>query len=140
MTGNEIRTLRTSLGLSAQRLAELIGVHFTSIYRWESAGDRKVNLEPLQAALLYRLQERAAKAPRDVGERLLQGLLVGGTLLGLAYLLADLIEPETKPQRATPRRKSKERLMPRAKTPSSAHDIPRRCRAVGVNMITAGKR
>ncbi len=105
MTGNEIRSLRTSLGLSAQRFAELIGVHFTSVYRWESTGPKKVNLEPLQAALIYRLQEKAETAPEATGEQLLQGLLVGGTLLGLAYLLSDLIESETKPKRALTRRR-----------------------------------
>jgi len=106
MTGNEIRSLRTSLGLSAQRFAELIGVHFTSVYRWESVGPNKVNLEPLQTALIYRLHEKALKAPKATGEQLLQGLLVGGTLLGLAYLLSDLIEPKPKPRRAAARRRS----------------------------------
>lgn len=97
MTGNEVRTLRTQLGLSPQHLAALLGVHLTTVYRWESTEGQELRLEPLQHSLLLQMQRRLKQQPpRDLGQQLLEALLVGGTLVGLAYLLADLTETTTK--------------------------------------------
>lgn len=35
MTGAELRRLREGLGLTVPELAERIGVHWTTVYRWE---------------------------------------------------------------------------------------------------------
>lgn len=94
MTGNEVRSLRTQVGLSPQHLANLLGVHLTTVYRWEGLGPQELRLEPLQHSLLLQMQRRLQQQPpKDFGQQLLEGLLVGGTLVGLAYLLADLTEP-----------------------------------------------
>jgi DNA-binding transcriptional regulator YiaG len=42
MTGNEARTLRLGLRLSAAKLGVLIGTTESSIYRWEKRGERAV--------------------------------------------------------------------------------------------------
>lgn len=98
MTGSEIRNLRTTLGLSPNHLAELLGVHLTTVYRWEKANDLQVRLEPLQHRLLMEMQTRVQRRqPKDFGQQLIEGLLLGGTLLGLACLLEELTE--SKPRR-----------------------------------------
>lgn len=95
MTGAEVQQLRSTLGLKPQELAGLVGVHLTTVYRWEGHGNEALRLEPLQHALLLRLQEQArVQKPQEFGKQLIEGLLVGGTLVGLAYLLADLATPK----------------------------------------------
>lgn len=98
MNGNEVREICSTLGLSPQHLASLVGVHLTTVYRWEGQAASELRLEPLQHRLLLQLQKRAQVGqPKDLGRQLIECLLVGGTLVGLAYLLADLVE--TKPRR-----------------------------------------
>ena len=102
MNGNEVRAIRETLGLSPLNLANLLGVHLTTVYRWEAQGAQQLRLEPLQHSLLLQMQKRLRQGPpQDLGQQLLQGLLIGGTLVGLAYLLADLAEPN--PKRRTKR-------------------------------------
>lgn len=94
MRGIEVTALRTRLGLNAQQLASLVGVHPTTVYRWESQANEVLRLEPLQHGLLVRLEAQAnLKEPKSFGEQLIEGLVVGGTLVGLAVLLADLVQP-----------------------------------------------
>ena len=97
MNGFEVRTIRESLGLSPLNLANLLGVHLTTVYRWEAQGDQELRLEPLQHSLLLQMQRRLTQGPpQDFGQQLLHGLLIGGTLVGLACLLSDLAEPAPK--------------------------------------------
>jgi len=42
MTGDEARTLRQGLGLSARRLAEAVGSNESSVYRWEWRREKPV--------------------------------------------------------------------------------------------------
>lgn len=98
MTGYEVQLLRTSMGLTPQHLASLLGVHLTTVYRWEGQRGAALRLEPLQHSLLLQLQKQAtARQPMDFGQELIKGLLIGGTLVGLACLLADLVD--SKPNR-----------------------------------------
>lgn len=100
MNGIEVRHIRTTLGLNPQAFANLLGVHLTTVYRWEAAGPLEMRLEPLQSALLLRLRQKATDAkPEATGQRLIEALLVGGTLVGLAALLSDLIQPPPPPKR-----------------------------------------
>lgn len=102
MNGTEVRTIREHLRLSPLNLANLLGVHLTTVYRWEAQGDQELRLEPLQHSLLLQMQRRLNQGPpQDFAQQLLHGLLIGGTLVGLAYLLADLAEPA--PKRRTKR-------------------------------------
>lgn len=100
MTGDDLRGLRNSLGLTPQHLASLLGVHLATVYRWEGQKTTHLRLEPLQHSLVLKLQEQASlRPPKDFGSELIEGLLIGGTLVGLACLLADLAE-------SRPRRRS----------------------------------
>lgn len=108
MTGAEIQRLRIALGLGVPQFAQLLGVHVTTAYRWETAGARAVPLDPLHAALLARLQQTtdarpAQNARADWGQQLLKGVLIGGTLAGLAVLLSELLPAGTGAPK-TPRR------------------------------------
>lgn len=97
MRGTEVFNLRSKLGLSIQNLANLVGVHPTTVYRWETQGDAEIRLEPLQHGLLVRLQHQAnLREPKSFGQQLVEGLVVGGTLVGLALLLADLVDSTPK--------------------------------------------
>jgi len=92
-----VRDLRFSLGLTPQYLANLLGVHLTTVYRWEGQDKAELRLEPLQHSLLLQMQRRAsAGQPKDFGQQLIEGLLIGGTLVGLACLLADLADTNSR--------------------------------------------
>lgn len=98
MNGSDVRQLRITLGLTPQHLAELLGVHLTTVYRWEKTERVELRLEPLQHRLLMEMQQQIQRRqPKEFGQQLIEGLLLGGTLLGLACLLSDLVE--TKPRR-----------------------------------------
>jgi transcriptional regulator with XRE-family HTH domain len=106
MNGEQIRGLRESLGMTIAQFAQLMGVHATTAYRWEMAKGAAV-LDPLHASLLLRLQQslasRTTKAARKQwATALVTGVLLGGTLAGLAVLLAELLpagQPPSPPKR-----------------------------------------
>ncbi len=111
MTGTDIRRLRELLGMQVPQFAQLFGVHVATAYRWEAAEAKPVTLDPLHAALFARLQQsvdsRPAQTDRaDWGKQLLTAVLIGGTLAGLAILLAELLPtnaPATKAKRRSRR-------------------------------------
>jgi hypothetical protein len=110
MTGTDIQRLREQLGMLVPQFAQLVGVHVATAYRWEASGPKVVALDPLHAALFARLQQsvdaRPAQTQRaDWGKKLLTGVLIGGTLAGLAILLAELLPPTPPTARAKPRRR-----------------------------------
>lgn len=86
------------------QFAQLFGVHVATAYRWEAAGAKSVTLDPLHAALFARLEQsvnaRQAQTQRaDWGKQIATGLLIGGTLAGLAILLAELLPTGTPPSK-----------------------------------------
>ena len=112
MTGTDIRRLRELLGMQVPQFAQLFGVHVTTAYRWETAGAQTVSLDPLHAALFARLQQsvdaRPAQTQRtDWGKQLVTAVLIGGTLAGLAILLAELL-PTTAPETQAKRRRRRQ--------------------------------
>ncbi|MBN8525000.1 MAG: hypothetical protein J0M02_06680 [Planctomycetes bacterium] len=96
MTGSEILGLRTKLGMSIQQFSQLLGVHHSTAYRWEQAGTKAVVLDSLQERVLthleQRLAEQTAKEREAWTDSLLKTLLVGGTLVALAFLLSNLMK------------------------------------------------
>ena len=88
ITGNDVRALRTALGLSASALAAVLGVSLSTVYRWEGRGDLPVPMEPLQAQLLT--LTRVVLLHTDgavVGEELMTSLALRGPLYALYALL-----------------------------------------------------
>lgn len=56
MTPRQFRAARRTLGFTQQRLAEALGTHFTTIFRWEQG---RVPIRESAARLLTRLVEEA---------------------------------------------------------------------------------
>lgn len=91
-TGNSIRHLREALGMTCDQFASLIGVHPSTLYRWEAKGDEAVRLDPMQLRILMVLQEelnrrKTPKAQLEWGQLLLGALVVGGGLFALYKFL-----------------------------------------------------
>lgn len=91
MKGNDVQSLRSALGLDPTHFAQLLGIHPSTLYRWEAAKDTEIRVEPFQQQILAVLQRRVGLAPKgeveDLGDVILKGLLVGGAMFGLYKLL-----------------------------------------------------
>lgn len=91
MTGDDIRQIRTDLGTDPTQFSQLLGIHSSTLYRWEKLGPTTARVEPMQRQLLAVLQQQLVnRAPEDrisFGKKIQAGLLNGGGLLGLYYLL-----------------------------------------------------
>jgi transcriptional regulator with XRE-family HTH domain len=103
VTGADVKRLRESLGMTVPQFAQLLGVHLATAYRWEAVPVRELALDPLHASLMLHLHQtvehRRRKAEQQAwGQRLVTGVLIGGTLAGLAVLLSELSE-KPKPRR-----------------------------------------
>lgn len=95
MTGHGIKALREALGLEPYVFAKLLGVHVSTLYRWEQVhGD--VRIDPLQAEILEKLRvnlsEKKRAEQKKLGDDLLKALLLGGALVALAVLLNELVK------------------------------------------------
>lgn len=96
MTGKQIRKLSQQLDLDAFALAGVLGVHVSTIYRWEAA-HADVKMDPLQAQIMERLRAHVAAKPQaaaDTRDAIIKGLVTGGALLGLLALLKQLFEDD----------------------------------------------
>jgi len=96
MTGRQIRRLREQLRLDPFALAGVLGVHVSTIYRWESS-TVDVKMDPLQALLMERLRERVATQPKsadDLSQAIVKGLVTGGALVALLALLKKLLDDD----------------------------------------------
>jgi transcriptional regulator with XRE-family HTH domain len=96
MTGRQIRRLREELGLDPFALAGVLGVHVSTIYRWEAhAGN--VRMDPLQAQIMEALRARVAAQPQaanQLNQAIVNGLIAGGALVALLALLRNLLDEE----------------------------------------------
>ncbi len=99
--GDRLRQLREELGMDPFQFALLLGVHVSTIYRWEGQGPGEVRMDPLQRQILQRTIEqfRATNAAEKeaLGKAIVLALLGGGALLGLLKLLEFL--EENRPRR-----------------------------------------
>ena len=98
--------------MTLAQFAQLLGVHYVTVLRWEQAGLQQLRLDPLYASFLAQVQQgletKKAQKREEWGQAILRGLLLGGTLAGLAVLLKDLLpaeNPQREPRRPTRRRK-----------------------------------
>lgn len=84
MTAEQILALRTALGLSQVQFAQLFGVHFMTVSKWERG------LAPpsaYQVALMTQFAQTAA-AKQQQAQEVVKNLLVGaGVVAALTWLL-----------------------------------------------------
>lgn len=102
MTGNEIKGLRTELGMTSSAFATLLGVNPSTLYRWESEGEGEVKVDPNAARILAALQQARATGGSETLKTTLGGaLLLGGGLFALfkllEYVFSDDKAPTTTP-------------------------------------------
>lgn len=83
MTGRSIKEIRDKLGMNVHAFAAVLGVHVSTIYRWEQHSGVVVTA-PLQGALLDGLS-RVASA--QIGASATRALVKGGPLAGLRVLI-----------------------------------------------------
>jgi transcriptional regulator with XRE-family HTH domain len=85
MNHDQILALRTALGLSQVQFAQLFGVHFMTVSKWERG---VVAPSPYQIALMNQFAQTAA-AKQQQAQEVVKNLLVGaGVVAALAWLLA----------------------------------------------------
>lgn len=91
MTGAVVTSVREDLGLDPFAFAAVLGVHVSSIYRWEKAA--KPNIDPLQTEIIAELHKRlrGKRAGEDLGKKVVRALVSGGNLAGLHALLGFVI-------------------------------------------------
>ena len=96
MTGSDVTSLRSSLGLKPNAFAAILGVHPSSLYRWESACGEEVLVDPLQVHLLVSLHDvvkkRSSGAQKELGQQLFRALILKGALFALFTLLKVVFE------------------------------------------------
>lgn len=93
MTGARVRAVRVALGLDPARFSQLLGVHSSTVYRWEAAGESAPRIEPLQRQILAVAEQVSSR--EGAGSSVLDGLLLGGPMLGL-YRLLEFAYGETR--------------------------------------------
>jgi transcriptional regulator with XRE-family HTH domain len=83
-TGEQILALRKALGLSQVQFAQLFGVHFMTVSKWERG---VIPPSPYQLALMNQFSQTAA-AKQEQAQNEVKSLLVGaGVVAALIWLL-----------------------------------------------------
>ncbi len=95
LAGTKIRSIREALGLTVPQFASVIAVHPGTVHRWEGAGSAEVPVDGVAASVLMSLDmkvknDKAAFDAEQVGKQVVQTLLVGGALLALGFLIAQI--------------------------------------------------
>jgi len=79
--------VRCALGMSPFAFAAVLGVHVSTIYRWEQTST-KLAIDPLQLAILEGLRAYEATHPsKPLGVKITRALVSAGTLAGLRVVL-----------------------------------------------------
>jgi transcriptional regulator with XRE-family HTH domain len=86
MKPQEIAALRRDLGLSQVQFAQLFGVHFMTVSKWEHG---IIVPSPYQFALMVKFSE-TAKVKQEEAQEKVKNLLVGaGVVAALVFLLSS---------------------------------------------------
>jgi DNA-binding XRE family transcriptional regulator len=95
MTGSDVKQVREAMGLDPFAFAETIGVHVSSVYRWEAA--KEPSIDRLQEQIIIWLSKYVKRKDEmsDLGASVRGALLGGEGTLGalhkvLHYLVAKL--------------------------------------------------
>jgi putative transcriptional regulator len=85
MTSDQILSLRTALGLSQVQFAQLFGVHFMTVSKWERG---LTPPSPYHVALMTQFAQTVA-ARQEEAKQQVKNLLVGaGVVAALLFLLS----------------------------------------------------
>lgn len=90
-----VAQVRKWLAIDPFAMAAVLGVHVSSIYRWEKT--RTPKIDPLQATILGELAARTLdkRLGKDLGKRITDSLVSRGNLAGLHTLLQFIVEGES---------------------------------------------
>lgn len=99
MTGRDLKHLRERLALTPHAFAEIVGVHLSSVYRWESTKGR-VTMDHGVSRFLEPLASHITILPADGVERLAKligdALMTRGPMAALHVIMGAIQEtPET---------------------------------------------
>jgi transcriptional regulator with XRE-family HTH domain len=93
LTGNDVRSIRNALGLTMAQFAHVLGVHPSTVQRWELTGANRVTVEGVPLTVLTALRARVLeqanglRAAANAGQDVSTKLATGGVLLALTVLL-----------------------------------------------------
>ena len=90
MIGLEIKKLREALGLTQAQLAQLIGVHHLTVWKWENGQSVPT---PHQQMLLSTFGKAQQQEP-EIGDQVAQLLVGAGVGVALYYLLKAVFGKE----------------------------------------------
>jgi hypothetical protein len=95
LQGARVRQIRESLGMTVPQFSSVIAVHPGTVHRWESAGALPVTIDGVAANVLAALDQKLNSGqqfqPNQVGDEVVRALLVGGALVALGLLIAELV-------------------------------------------------
>ena len=84
MTGEQILKLRSAMGLSQVQFAQLFGVHFMTVSKWEN---ESAFPSAYQAALMQQFAATVAAKSEQAKNEVKNLLLTAGVIAALAWLL-----------------------------------------------------
>jgi len=93
LLGKDVAAIRRALCLTTGQLATVLGVHASSVHRWEAAGASRIPIEGVPLTVLTALRSRvlaetgARRRVAAKGEEVSNALATGGVLVALALLL-----------------------------------------------------
>lgn len=99
LPGSRVRHIREALGMSVPQFSTVIAVHPGTVHRWEAAGMEEISIDGVAAGVMsaldqkvnHRQQQLADFRAKEVGQEVVQALVVGGALLALAILIGELV-------------------------------------------------
>ncbi len=95
LTGDRVREIREALGMSFGQFSAVLAVHPGTVHRWEASGTIPVTIDGVAANVLAALDQNLVEnhefQPNQVGSDVAKALLVGGALVALGLLIAELV-------------------------------------------------
>lgn len=92
LSGPAIQAVREQLGLTVELFAAALGVHKSSVYRWEAARRRRPHLRRQVRQVLQALIARDAAVLRDLGAQVC-AVVETDPMAGMRILLGATADP-----------------------------------------------
>lgn len=96
LSGPAIQAVREQLGLTVELFAAALGVHKSSVYRWEAARRRRPHLRRQVRQVLQALIARDAAVLRDLGAQV-RAVVETDPMAGMRILLGATADPSAAP-------------------------------------------